>query len=197
MNSNPVLAPSTDFAKYVGFHIEVMQQQHQNSNEIEVACLEILKTLTSGNKIMFVGNGGSASDAQHLAAELVGRFRLNRSPLSAIALNTDSSILTACANDFGYEHVFSRQFESLARDGDILFLISTSGESPSILQALRLANSRGFVTIGLTGSPQSTLAKEARVAIPVGNFETCFVQEAHITIGQYICNVIETKLFGS
>lgn len=197
MKIHSVLDGDTNFATYVRSHINVMELQHKNSSSIQLACEEILKALTGGSKIMFVGNGGSASDAQHLAAELVGRFRLNRTPLAAIALNTDTSIITACANDFGYEQVFSRQFEAIAREGDVLFLISTSGESPSILKALRLANSRGFITIGLTGSSNSTLAREAKVTIAVGNFETCFVQEAHIVIGQFICHEIETRLFGS
>jgi D-sedoheptulose 7-phosphate isomerase len=151
-------------------------------------------TLSMGGKCMFVGNGGSAADAQHLAAEFVGRFKHNRMPLSAVALTTDTSIITACANDFGYDSVFLRQFQALAREHDLLFLISTSGESPSIIQVLREANKQKIFTVGLTGSKHSTLAKESRLSLPVGDHETNLIQEAHICIGQYICEQIE-KMF--
>ncbi len=146
---------------------------------------------------MLAGNGGSAADAQHFAAELVGRFRFNRSALAAIALTVDTSVLTACANDYGYETVFVRQFQALAKEKDVVFLISTSGESPSIIELLRYANGLNYQTIGLTGSPESTLAREAKIPIAVGNCSTNFAQEAHICIYQYICEQIELRFLAS
>lgn len=196
MTFNSLTSNEKNFVSYIDSHIEIMQLLKQDTKQIERACEAIYRALTSGRKCMFAGNGGSASDAQHLAAELVGRFKIDRPALAAISLNTDTSILTACANDFGYDYVFSRQFEAIAKDGDVLILISTSGESPSIIQVLRSANSKGFTTIGLTGSPDSTLAKEAKIPIAVGKFETCFIQEAHIAIGQFICYWVETEMFG-
>jgi D-sedoheptulose 7-phosphate isomerase len=182
---------SQPLKQYLDRHIAVIEKLYSFEETMNSIVEAIFKSLSMGGKCMFAGNGGSAADAQHLAAEFVGRFKHNRMPLSAVALTTDTSVITACANDFGYDSVFLRQFQALAREHDLLFLISTSGESPSIIQVLREANRRKILTIGLTGSEHSTLAKESKLSLPVGAHEANVIQEAHICIGQFICQEIE------
>lgn len=153
--------------------------------------------LRRGGTVFFVGNGGSASDAQHLAAELIGRFERERAPLRAVCLNTDTSVLTALANDYGYEAVFSRQVEALVGSNDVLVLISTSGASPGILAACRSARAAGAATIGLTGPVDSPLAISCQVPLAVGAHATCHIQEAHIALGQALCGRVEQEIFGT
>ena len=152
------------------------------------------QALERGNKIMFCGNGGSAADAQHLAAELMGRFLIDRQPLPAIALTVDTSALTAIANDYGYAAVFARQLQGLARAGDVLVAISTSGNSASIVAALRAAKSLGVHTIGLTGAAGGAMAELCDVCIRVPASATNHIQELHIVVGHYICAEIERTL---
>lgn len=147
--------------------------------------------LKSGGKLLFAGNGGSASDAQHLAAELVCRLKDDRPAIAAISLATDTSILTAAGNDYGYEHVFSRQVEALGRKGDVLFAISTSGNSANILKAVDAAKKLGVLTIGLTGKSGGKLADACDIAIHIPSDETAKIQEGHITTGHMICALIE------
>ena len=156
---------------------------------------EMVARLTAGGTVYFLGNGGSASDAQHLAAELMGRFARDRSPLRSVCLNTDTSVLTALANDYGYEHAFERQVHALVRADDVVALISTSGESPSVLAAMNAAHTIGALTIGLTGSEASTLARGCGIALAVGTYATCHIQEALITLGQALCGYVENQLF--
>lgn len=155
----------------------------------------ILDAYKIGGKLLLIGNGGSAADAQHIAAELTGRFKLDRPALPAIALTTNTSSLTALANDYGYDTVFSRQLEALASDKDILIAISTSGISPNILNAVELARSKGLFTIGLTGKNINKLGDLSDLIIAVPSNDTARIQEAHITIGHILCHLIEADLF--
>lgn len=157
-------------------------------------CIHALK---NGNKILFCGNGGSAADAQHLAAELVGRYKLNRRAFPGLALTVDSSILTAVANDFGYDTVFSRQVEGLGKSGDILYAISTSGNSKSVLLAMEQARSMGIHVIALTGAGGGKMKDLATVAICVPATAPNTIQEMHIAIGHLICDYIEKALIKS
>lgn len=166
------------------------------SDIIADAAQIVLNAYKAGKKVFLVGNGGSAADAQHIAAELVGRFKLERRGLPAIALTTDTSILTALANDYGYEAIFSRQLQSLADDKDVLIAITTSGTSPNILEAVKTAHSKGMFVIGLTGGNGGKLKDEADLTIVVPSADTARIQEAHITIGHIICLLVEKELFG-
>ena len=183
-------------SSYLDGAVDAIGRLRDQESCFDMAASVILGTIKRDGAVFFAGNGGSASDAQHLAAELVGRFKKNRPPLRAVCLNTDTSVLTALANDFGYDSVFARQLVGLSKPGDTVILISTSGESASILKACEQAQQHGVKTIALTGSPTSSLASTAEVAIAVGTLETCHIQEAHITIGQALCGFIEHQLFG-
>jgi D-sedoheptulose 7-phosphate isomerase len=162
---------------------------------IEQAAKAMLQSLQAGNKIMFFGNGGSAADAQHLAGELIGRFLKERKALPAIALTTDSSILTCLGNDYSFDIIFARQIEGLAKPGDIAFGISTSGNSKNILLGLEKAKATGCKTIGLLGCGGGKIAGSVDIAIAVPSKATPRVQESHIMIGHILCNLIEEGLF--
>ncbi len=151
----------------------------------------LVRSLSSGGKLLIMGNGGSAADAQHFAAELVGRFRRERKGLPALALTTDSSILTAVGNDYGFDTVYSRQVEALARPGDAVLGISTSGRSVNVVQALAAARQAGCVTLALTGGDGGALQELADLAIVVPSEQTPFIQEAHVTIIHILCDLIE------
>jgi D-sedoheptulose 7-phosphate isomerase len=148
-----------------------------------------------GGKVLLAGNGGSAADAQHIAAELVCRFTLDRPALPAMALTTDSSILTAVSNDLGYENLFSRQLEASARPGDLFIAISTSGNSPNIVRALEAAQRLGVTSIGLSGAGGGRMAELCATCICVPSSDTARIQEAHITIGHILCTAAEQGLF--
>lgn len=158
------------------------------------ACITALR---AGQKVMICGNGGSAADAQHWAGELVSRFLYDRPGLPAIALTTDSSILTAIGNDYGYERVFSRQVEALGQAGDVLFGLTTSGRSANILAAMRAARERGIVTVGFTGNGPGTteLAALSDITIRVPSTHTPAIQEGHEVLGHAICAMIEAAMF--
>jgi rfaE bifunctional protein nucleotidyltransferase chain/domain len=162
---------------------------------VERAARVLERVLRGGGKVLLFGNGGSAADAQHMAAELVGRFERDRAALPAVALTTDSSALTALANDFGFERVFARQIEALGRPGDAVLAISTSGSSPNVLEGARTANRLGLATIGLCGRPGSELAALAETAIEVENERTAAVQETHLAVEHVLCRALETLLF--
>ncbi|MGA8849130.1 MAG: D-sedoheptulose 7-phosphate isomerase [Dehalococcoidia bacterium] len=168
--------------------------QHLSEMIAKAACL-ILEAYKVGGKVLLIGNGGSAADAQHIAAELVGRFKLERVGLLAIALTTNTSILTALANDYGYDSVFSRQLEVLASERDVLIAITTSGTSRNILKGVEMAHSKGATVIGLTGAKSSRLKDIADLTIAVPSDNTARIQEAHITIGHIICYLVEKWLF--
>lgn len=162
--------------------------------DVESAGRVICDALAAGNKILLCGNGGSAADAQHIAAELVGRYEDQRRPFPAIALTTDTSALTALSNDFGYEQVFARQIQALAKPGDVLIAISTSGKSPNILKAAETARSLGCKTIGLTGVHAEPLADYCFISVKVLSERTARVQEGHITIGHLWCEMVDEIL---
>ncbi|TMH55709.1 MAG: D-sedoheptulose 7-phosphate isomerase [Betaproteobacteria bacterium] len=156
------------------------------------ACVEALR---QGHKILFAGNGGSAADAQHLAAELVSRFAYDRPGLPAFALTTDTSVLTAIGNDYGYERLFARQIEALGGAGDVFFGLSTSGRSPNVLNALQLARAMGIVTVGMTGRQGGQMSERCDHLLRVPSDSTPRIQEGHIAIGHAICQIIEAEIF--
>jgi D-sedoheptulose 7-phosphate isomerase len=150
--------------------------------------------LRAGSKLLFFGNGGSAADAQHLAAEFVGRFVRERVGLPAIALTTDSSILTALGNDYGFDQIFARQIRALGRPGDVAIAISTSGNSPNVIEGVKAAKKGDLKTIGLSGKDGGLLAKEANLAITIASTNTARIQECHITVGHLLCELTEEGL---
>lgn len=165
------------------------------SDVIANAAKIVIDAYKGGGKVLLIGNGGSAADAQHIAAELVGRFKLERIGLPAIALSTNTSILTALSNDYEYDTVFSRQLQTLANDNDVLIAITTSGTSPNILKAVEVARSKSVKVIGLTGRNGGKLKDMADLTIIVPSNNTPRIQEAHITIGHIICDLVERELF--
>jgi len=170
-------------------------QLSENTTEIEKAISTVLDSLNNGKKIIFCGNGGSAGDSQHLAAELMGRYKIDRAPLAAIALTVDTSAITAIGNDYGYENVFSRQLKGIGSEGDTLFAISTSGNSKNIICAAEEARKMGIKVIGLTGKKQNKLSGKSDICIHASSEETNHIQEMHIAIGQLICGIVEETLF--
>lgn len=185
--------PSSDY-------LLISLKQHQELFEnLDLGIIEscghiIVEALKNGNKILLCGNGGSAGDAQHIATEITGRFELERRGLPAIALTTDTSALTAIANDFGFERVFSRQVEAIAREGDVLIGITTSGNSPNIIAAVMEARKIGCKTIGLTGEKGKKIASLCDASVLVPSNRTARIQEAHITIGHLWCEMVDKKL---
>lgn len=155
----------------------------------------MVHTFQQGGKVLFCGNGGSAADAQHLAAELSGRFYTDRPPLYAEALHVNSSFVTAVANDFGYDRVFARMLQAAGKKGDVLVAISTSGNSPSILEAIQVAKDNQLTIIGLTGKTGGKMANLCDVLMNVPSEDTPRIQEAHILIGHIICQGVEAKMF--
>ncbi|MDT8271865.1 MAG: D-sedoheptulose 7-phosphate isomerase [Desulfomonilia bacterium] len=173
--------------------LELHRTLHKLTPEIVAAAQVLLESLRRGNKIMFVGNGGSAADAQHLAAELVNRFRLEREPLAGLALTTDSSVLTSISNDYSFDMVFEKQVKALGKPGDTLVGISTSGNSPNIIRAFRSARDMGISTIAMTGN-SGELAEIADVVLAVPSGATARIQEQHILIGHILCEIIEQSI---
>ena len=161
------------------------------SPSIEEACHLLCKTLKQGNKILLCGNGGSAADAQHIAAELTGRYKSERKGLPAIALTTDTSALTAISNDYGYARVFDRQVEALASQGDLLIGISTSGNSDNIISALDLANKLACTTLGLSGKEGGEMNHICTLNLVVPSDDTPRIQEMHILIGHILCQAVD------
>ena len=164
---------------------------------LETISREILKALKNGHKILLCGNGGSAADSQHIAAEFIARFKRERQSLPAIALTTDTSILTAVANDYDYDSVFARQVEGLGQKGDILIGISTSGNSKNILRAVKQAKTQELVTIGFTGSNGGQLKELTDLCFRAESTKTPHIQEIHITVLHAVSEVVEDVLFGS
>lgn len=175
--------------------LSALLADHALLETVERAAGLCIDALRRGNKIMFAGNGGSAADAQHLAAELVGRLNYDRAPLPALALTTDTSILTAIGNDYGYEDVFQRQVHALGARGDVLIAISTSGRSKNILRALAAARDKGVATIGMTGSGGGEMTALCDLCLRVPSQETAKIQEAHIVLGHILCGLAERILF--
>ncbi len=175
--------------------IDLKRRTLESQLPIIVAIAErIVDTFQRGGKVLLCGNGGSAADAQHIAAEFVSRFRRERRGLPAIALTTDTSILTAIGNDYGYERVFARQVEALGQPGDVVVGISTSGTSASVLAAMRAARERGMTTIGLTGATGGLLVGHVDVCLCVPSQNTARIQEVHITVAHVVCEIVERTL---
>lgn len=183
-------------------HIEKIYQEsirvkgdafQKNTEKIIQAIDEIVKTLTNGGKLLFFGNGGSAADSQHIAAEFIGRFQKERRSLPAIALTTDSSILTALGNDYSFDIVFARQIEGLGKKGDLAFGISTSGNSRNVIEGIKKAKEMGLKTITLTGCDGGKLAPLSDININVSSKITARIQESHICIYHAICELVESR----
>jgi D-sedoheptulose 7-phosphate isomerase len=163
---------------------------------VQAVAEECITAFRQGNRILLAGNGGSAADAQHIAAEFVGRYAFDRPALPSIALTTDSSMLTAIGNDYGYDQVFHRQLEANGRKGDVFIGISTSGNSSNVTAALKRARELGIVTVGLTGQAGTGMSEHCDYCIQVPSVDTPRIQESHIMIGHIICGLAEQALFG-
>jgi D-sedoheptulose 7-phosphate isomerase len=186
-------------------NIESLIKEHQNVISsltdlipvVERVGREMVTCLQNGGKIIFMGNGGSAADAQHLAAEFVGKFQKERKAYRAISLTTDTSILTAVANDYGYDEIFARQIDGLCKPGDVVVGMSTSGNSPNVIKGIGLANKIGALTVGFAGHTHGgQLEKQARYCVTIPSMVTARIQEAHILIGHILCEWVETELTG-
>lgn len=176
-------------------HLKTIHKVIEGSNEnILKATVLIVEALKNGNKILLCGNGGSAADAQHIAAELTGRYKTERRGLPAIALTTDTSALTAIGNDYGYDRVFDRQVESLAKKGDVLIGISTSGNSKNVTNALKVAKDFGCDTVGFTGRDGGAMNELCNVNLIAPSSNTPRIQEMHILFGHIICQIIDNEL---
>ena len=162
---------------------------------IETAAEKITEALRDGRKLLTAGNGGSAADAQHIAGEFISRLNYDRPPAAAIALTTDTSTITAVANDYGYDRVFERQILGLGAPGDVFWAISTSGRSPSILRAMRAAREKKLIVVGMTGSAGGEMPALSDICLRVPSDSTPLIQQIHITIAHIICGLVEEKLF--
>jgi D-sedoheptulose 7-phosphate isomerase len=165
-------------------------------DQIVRACDTCTEAFRNGNKILLCGNGGSAADAQHISAELTGRFLKDRPALYAEALHVNTSALTAIANDYGYEHIFARQVEAMGRKGDILIGLTTSGKSPNVIRAMESAQQQGMITIGMTGALVGQLDSCSDILLSMPSSDTARIQELHLLIGHILCGFIEQELFG-
>lgn len=177
--------------------LATIEQDSALQHTVMTVAQTCVTALQQGKKILFAGNGGSAADSQHLAAELITRLQFDRPGLAAMALTTDTSTMTAISNDYAFERLFARQIECLGQAGDVFFAISTSGKSPNILRALETAQQKQLVTVGLTGmqAPQMALLCDHVINIP--STETPKIQECHIMFGHIICSLIESAIFGA
>ena len=183
----------TTIEKDIAEHLKVAETMLSLTNKVEIAAQLCIDTLQEGGKLLIFGNGGSAADAQHIAAELVGRYKVNRKGLSALALTTDSSALTAIGNDFGYKSLFDRQVEALANKGDVLIGISTSGKSINVINALKLGSQLQCKTIGFSGNDGGQMNKICDVNLVIPSKDTPRIQEMHIVLGHTICHLIDLE----
>ena len=179
-------------------HLNSSQQTLKNIGiDIEIAAKTCIESLKAGNKILIFGNGGSAADAQHIAAEIVGRYKVERKGLAAIALTTDTSVLTSIGNDFGFEHLFDRQVQALANKDDVLIGISTGGTSKNVISALKLGKSNGCKVIGFSGKSGGDFNNICDINLVVASEDTPRIQEIHILIGHIICHLIDQAFITS
>lgn len=188
LNANQV------FQKAIAEHLAVIQSLAAQTAVLEQIAGEMTRAACNGNKILWCGNGGSAADSQHLAAELIGRFRRERRGIASIALTTDTSILTAIGNDYGYERVFQRQVEALCTKGDVLVGISTSGNSRNVCAAIETARQLGAFTVAFTGEGGGAMATLANVALRIASRDTARIQEGHILSGHMLCDWVELSI---
>ena len=186
-----------DIASTIEEHCSVAQHLEAIISDIEIVGERMSTAVQNDGKILWMGNGGSAADSQHLAAELVGRFQHERRALSSIALTTDTSILTAVGNDYGYDTIFQRQVQALANPQDIAVGISTSGNSANVLRGIRQAQKVGTFTVGMTGQSGGKLADEVDICLRVPSEKTTRIQEMHILIGHILCGWIEKSVLAS
>ena len=178
-----------------GEHLDVAAKTFEALKDDFICMLDLCAaSVSNGGKILFFGNGGSAADAQHLATELSVRYSQDRAPIAALALTTDTSVLTAAGNDLGFDHIFARQIEALGNAGDVAIGISTSGRSENVLKALKAAQKKGIHTIGLSGRDGGKMGDVCDVLLVVPSDTTARIQEMHITIGQMLCGALEQKL---
>ena len=177
--------------------LSAMLADHALLARVEAAAESCITALNNSGKILLAGNGGSAADAQHIAGEFVGRFAFDRPSLPAIALTTDTSILTAIGNDYGYDMLFARQVQAHARKGDIFICYSTSGQSPSVIFALQEAKKRGVVCIGMTGNRGGPMQESCDHYLDVPSSETPTIQEGHAVLGHILCGLVERAIFGA
>ncbi len=184
------------YARDVQEHLEAVRAFFgQHDAAVEAAARAIAESLRKGGKILFFGNGGSAADAQHLAAELVNRMGAERPAIAAIALTTDTSILTSIANDYSFDRIFARQIEALGRPGDVAYALSTSGDSPSVLNGLQAARERKLITIALLGRDGGAAKAHADHALVIPSRTTARIQEVHALVGHLICETVESLLY--
>jgi D-sedoheptulose 7-phosphate isomerase len=189
------MQPSDLFDSDLDEHAQVLKDTRERLRDDFIALVALCeKSVRDGGKLMFFGNGGSASDAQHLATELTVRFRTNRKAIAAVALTTDTSALTAIGNDLGFERLFSRQIEALGRSGDVAIALSTSGRSPNVIEAARQAKKQGISVAALTGGDGGELRNHADPALIVPSTPVARIQEMHITLGQMMCSALEQRL---
>ena len=184
-------------ATHLDVSLAALQRAARDAALLDVArkiAAAIIAALRSGNKLLIIGNGGSAADAQHIAAEIIGRYKQDRPGYAALALTTDTSALTSIANDYGFEQVFARQVEGLGQRGDVLMALSTSGKSPNILAALRLARERGLVTVGFTGTKGENLRALCDHLLVAPSDDTPVVQQIHLAVAHGICDEIEQTM---
>ncbi len=182
------------FGDYCSRIAQCFDALKDHAADCERAASILVDALKNGNKVIFCGNGGSAADSQHLAAELMGRFLFDRNPLPALALTVDTSSLTAIGNDYGYGCVFSRQLKGIGKAGDVLVGISTSGNSQNVVDAIRVAQEMDIATIGLTGAKGGRMADVCDVCLRVPSDATNHIQEMHIAVGHWLCGVVEERM---
>jgi D-sedoheptulose 7-phosphate isomerase len=185
---------SDEIKNHLEESISVKEKLKEQAAVIEKAAKMLIAAYKNGKKTIAFGNGGSASDAQHIIGELVGRYKIERRGLPGIALSTDTSVLTAIANDYGYDKVFERQIEANANTGDVVFAISTSGNSPNVINAIKAAKNAGCKVIGLTGKDGGKMAGMCDITLIVPSYNTPRIQEAHITIIHILCDLLDKEL---
>jgi D-sedoheptulose 7-phosphate isomerase len=172
-------------------HLATVEKLHAHAPFLEDLARHVLACLDAGGKVLFFGNGGSAADAQHLATEFVVRFRQNRKALPSLALHTDTSVMTACANDFGFDTVYARQIEAIANRGDVAFGISTSGNSPNVIKGLEAAKAKGCLTVAFTAEGGGKCAEIAELTFRAPSPVTARAQECHLLVGHILCDLVE------
>jgi D-sedoheptulose 7-phosphate isomerase len=182
------------FLQHVTEHQAICEWVKSLEDDVNRVCQVISAAVKDGGKIMLCGNGGSAADSQHIAAEFIGRFTQDREPIAALALTTDTSVLTCVGNDYAFDQIFARQVKGLGRQGDVLMAISTSGHSANVINAVKQAKLLGITTIGLLGKDGGQLAKDCDLSLVIAHQQTARIQEMHILIGHIICHSVETQL---
>lgn len=193
-NGNFTADIAAEFNESITVKQQVIEQHLSTINDIANL---LIKSLRAGHKVLFFGNGGSAADSQHIAGELVGKFRRVRKAMPAIALTTDTSILTSIGNDFGYDYIFARQVEALGQPGDVAIGISTSGNSPNVLRALQVARDMDMASVGFTGQSGGQMEDCVDICFNAPSSSTPRIQEVHITAGHIICELVERTFAGS